>query len=100
MTEYPKYAIFNIVKGALRIVSVKLNIIRFYQGDLFYIGRFLLLKNCMKITQGTVLCVPNTTRGLLDYSVYGNNQKIEYTYDMLDRVTEKKYNDTVKVTYK
>ena len=31
------------------------------------------------VTQGTVLCVPNTTRGLLDYSVYGNNQKIEYT---------------------
>ena len=38
--------------------------------------------------------------GNLLYSLYGNGAKVGYTYDSLDRVTEKLYNDTVKIKYK
>ncbi|MBQ6884349.1 MAG: RHS repeat-associated core domain-containing protein [Clostridia bacterium] len=41
-----------------------------------------------------------TARGLLDYSTYGNGHKIGYTYDLLDRVTEKLYNNIVKVKFR
>ena len=30
---------------------------------------------------------------------YGNNQYVYFTYDDLDRLTEKKYSDTEKFTY-
>ena len=34
------------------------------------------------------------------YSTYGNGAKVGYTYDSLDRVTQKLYNDSVKAIYK
>ena len=42
----------------------------------------------------------NTSRGLLTQSIYGNNHKTGYTYDTLDRVTQKLYNDVVKIKFK
>lgn len=42
----------------------------------------------------------DTNRGLLDYSVYGNNYRIDYNYDLLDRVTEKLYNNVAKVKFR
>ena len=38
--------------------------------------------------------------GNLSYSLYGNGAKVGYTYDSLDRVTQKLYNDVVKVIFK
>ena len=38
--------------------------------------------------------------GNLAYSTYGNGAKVGYTYDSLDRVTQKLYNDSVKAIYK
>jgi len=59
--------------------------------------------NTTNISVGTQSLTTNTydtVRGLLKYSVYGNGQKIGYTYDLLDRVTEKLYNDVVKVKFR
>ena len=44
--------------------------------------------------------VYENNNGNLLYSLYGNGAKVGYTYDSLDRVTEKLYNDTVKIKYK
>lgn len=41
--------------------------------------------------------MPRTS--LLSYSLYGNNQKIGYEYDNLDRVTKKKHNDIDRFKY-
>ncbi len=39
------------------------------------------------------------SRGLLLYTAYSNGDTIKYTYDTLDRITEKSYNNVVRVKY-
>ena len=58
--------------------------------------------NVKTVDVGTQRLVTNTYRSYnqsLDYSTYGNGYKVGYTYDSFDRVTEKKYNDTVRFKY-
>ncbi len=44
--------------------------------------------------------VYENNNGNLLYSLYGNGAKVGYTYDSLDRATEKTVYDTVKIKYK
>ncbi len=58
--------------------------------------------NVKSVNVGTQRLVTNTYRTYnksLSYSTYGNGYKVGYTYDDFDRVTEKKYNDTVRFKY-
>ena len=51
-------------------------------------------------TQALVTNTYNTARGLLITSRYGNGQKINYSYDDLDRIKLKVYNNSIKVRFR